>query len=800
MSQNSIPMIPTDSQDNEAAGLLMLFSNQSKRLTSNPVSESIPNSTQSVPVIVSPPTVPINTQISNKPVDQNIQMTRRNSSIQRDHQLQNNSSLLDSMTKSPGPAAAALASENGSNKAIVAAAALAAAAATPIPIIHKSLPENGFKIKKEKEEEKEKEKGKEFTANNVLKPGISLKSDNNQRDEKRGRREERSSSQNTNNKRKHKESIVEPTIPSYAVGPDSGIISCICGYDHDDGLTIQCDKCFRWQHLVCMGFKSIDDTPDDFQCNLCNKNLHVDEQKAKKLQLKFLNDEKSKKKRDSNENVKDNTKNNGIIQFKRKKTDDNSNEIIGVNKYKSLYYPIDYYVFKSSSIKSLINQLPIILKKNNDKLIPIVKVDKFGLNKLPINNNYLNIKGPTENAKAKFCGISKLGLFSTKTIKENSCISLMTGEIDTKPNYIMDKVNKYWILGCPKPSVYFHPNLPIVIDQRGLGNFTRFIRKSCQPNCEIKTIISNKNEISFGIFTTKEIKSEIELTLPWEWDDNHPILKLINEDEENFENMNDFNNDDKITIINSILSILDLTECACSNSSSTCIVNKTKKYSTYLQRNSRKSNFSIISPTPNQKHIPIEQRFIERDNYILNYIKNSKNENDDGNGNVSDVNEVEINGEETKEERAQSNNNNKDEIVIDDENDGDDSNKFVFKAKKKSSLYNLHILPKQLELLKKYNEINDNNNNIKVNLTNIIIDKQNGVSSGSEEIINLPIPVEVNPEVLKKIPQKTPTEMNTSIENKNSETENKKSVEGIEEKPKIVKRFSLADYKKKKTG
>lgn len=42
--------------------------------------------------------------------------------------------------------------------------------------------------------------------------------------------------------------------------------------------------------------------------------------------------------------------------------------------------------------------------------------------------------------------------------------------------------------------------------------------------------------------------------------------------------------------------------------------------------------------------------------------------------------------------------------------------------------------------------------------------------------------------------------MNTSIENKNSETENKKSVEGIEEKPKIVKRFSLADYKKKKTG
>lgn len=29
-------------------------------------------------------------------------------------------------------------------------------------------------------------------------------------------------------------------------------IRCICGYQHDDGSLIQCDKCNEQQHRVCM--------------------------------------------------------------------------------------------------------------------------------------------------------------------------------------------------------------------------------------------------------------------------------------------------------------------------------------------------------------------------------------------------------------------------------------------------------------------------------------------------------------------------------------------------------------------
>lgn len=49
---------------------------------------------------------------------------------------------------------------------------------------------------------------------------------------------------------------------------EEGIIRCICGYDHDDGFTIQCEKCFVWQHAACLGIRK-DRVPDEYFCDLC---------------------------------------------------------------------------------------------------------------------------------------------------------------------------------------------------------------------------------------------------------------------------------------------------------------------------------------------------------------------------------------------------------------------------------------------------------------------------------------------------------------------------------------------------
>lgn len=67
--------------------------------------------------------------------------------------------------------------------------------------------------------------------------------------------------------------FVCPPLESYKVEPDAGLIGCICGINEDDGFTIQCDICFRWQHCSCMGFKTSDEVPEDeYKCYYCDKN------------------------------------------------------------------------------------------------------------------------------------------------------------------------------------------------------------------------------------------------------------------------------------------------------------------------------------------------------------------------------------------------------------------------------------------------------------------------------------------------------------------------------------------------
>lgn len=822
MSQLNPHAAQPDQEDNEAAGLLMLFSTQSHRL--NPLSGmpehpenqvppstvtfkaqspppiSLPQPLDSVPeakaAVSSPSRTPEN--VTSNSTISSFQMHRRTSSMSKEaHSNSSKSMRMDQMARSPGPAAAALASGNSSNKAIVAAAALAAAAATPLPVFRKTeqidtknftshdstvFSQSGNKEKATSSNNK-KTKGKNLTKGDSrqhLEAGADVSSAANSKGDKKSHSLIQTEVKKEGPVKLESQAEISG-LPPYAVGPDAGIISCICGYDHDDGLTIQCDKCFRWQHLVCMGFESINDTPDDFQCNLCNKNLHVDAARAKRLQENYLKEEKSKRKRSpyTTENSKNNNKNIGAAQFKKRKVDDSSNEAIGIDKYKTLYYPIDYFVFRSSPIKSLFSQLPELLKKNKQ----ILRVDKSVLNKMVLSGPIINIKSTPESAKMKFTGISKLGLYSTKNIKENGFISLFSGEIDTKQNYISEKMNKYWLLGCPKPSVFFHPSLPIVVDERGLGNHTRFIRKSCKPNCEIRTIIVNKQEITMGLYSIKEIKADSELTLPWEWEVDHPILKIIN-NTETFESMN---TEMKMVLINSVQCILDLTECGCHASSTDCVISKVKKLSAYLQRNTRKSNMAHLSPTPHQKYIPLDERYKARDEYILKSISSSEAVS-------SDQLIVDQDAEDVVAADAQDSTDDSNEVA----KDGLPSNtesavaNFIFKSRPKSTIYNLHILPKHFELLRKYLQHAEDNDGYPIGNNEDIAKTQ---KSDEDEESSMPIPVEVHSRILQRL-------NNVPGDYIPEGTKEYIPVVGTdtEEKPKVVRKFSLADYKKKKTG
>merc|ERR1711981_835440 len=73
-----------------------------------------------------------------------------------------------------------------------------------------------------------------------------------------------------------------------ADGEDDSITRYICDFLHDDGYMICCDKCYVWQHVVCMGLDK-NNIPDEYLCEVC-KPRPIDRKRAKSLQARRRND------------------------------------------------------------------------------------------------------------------------------------------------------------------------------------------------------------------------------------------------------------------------------------------------------------------------------------------------------------------------------------------------------------------------------------------------------------------------------------------------------------------------------
>ena len=63
---------------------------------------------------------------------------------------------------------------------------------------------------------------------------------------------------------------------------DSGDIGCVCDFNDDDGFMIQCERCYIWQHCVCMNIPK-NNVPEQYYCELC-VTREVDKDLANRLQ------------------------------------------------------------------------------------------------------------------------------------------------------------------------------------------------------------------------------------------------------------------------------------------------------------------------------------------------------------------------------------------------------------------------------------------------------------------------------------------------------------------------------------
>ena len=120
---------------------------------------------------------------------------------------------------------------------------------------------------------------------------------------------------------------------------------------------------------------------------------------------------------------------------------------------------------------------------------------------------------------------------------KDAIVGELRGKIGHMSDYVQDPGNRWDYLRHPTPFVFFHPKLPIYIDTRQQGSICRYIRRSCQPNLEMKTILENTNDYHFCFIAKEDIGAGSELTISWTLDEhirkylyllNHPEIKREN--------------------------------------------------------------------------------------------------------------------------------------------------------------------------------------------------------------------------------------------------------------------------------
>jgi hypothetical protein len=101
----------------------------------------------------------------------------------------------------------------------------------------------------------------------------------------------------------------------------------------------------------------------------------------------------------------------------------------------------------------------------------------------------------------------------------NAYIGELKGLIGRKKDYCLDPSNRWDLLKHPEPFVFFPPHLPIYIDTRHEGTNLRYVRRSCNPNVQMKILThASESGYHFCLIATRDIEAGEEVTMGWEID------------------------------------------------------------------------------------------------------------------------------------------------------------------------------------------------------------------------------------------------------------------------------------------
>lgn len=284
---------------------------------------------------------------------------------------------------------------------------------------------------------------------------------------------------------------------------DSGVIRCICGYDHDDEFTIQCERCNAWLHAVCVDIFNSESVPETFICPLCSGKPY-DTAAAQDRQQKVL-----KRRRKSSVASHDTPKRRSVSTGGKR------------------HRPLELEILDNADL-FFIPTTRNRVSKTASEYINLVEphIPSLDNTKVPLKSSPITVV----RQGAGF-GLSATVALAAVPIARDRFIFEINGEVQTKEEFQRDPVNQYRELGCPKPGVISVPKFALVIDGRRWGSGGVFLRRSYKPNVRLEPKMVD-NELRVFAYAVEAIKPGTELTTCWDWHPSHPIWKLKSADKD----------------------------------------------------------------------------------------------------------------------------------------------------------------------------------------------------------------------------------------------------------------------------